>query len=326
MKTIPSQLSLVFSLIILFLAVACSPPGVVTQQVLPTELAASASNLTKTVEPTSTTPSDTPSLSLPTNTPIPSVAATSTSLDVESTLISPQDGMVLVFVPAGEFTMGSENGGDDEKPAHTVYLDEFWIDQTEVTNAMYAKCIQEGVCFEPLRIDYYEDPEFANSPVDYVTWYDANVYCTWAGRRLPTEAEWEKAASWDDENQVKRIYPWGDEIDCSFANHYSENGLEDGCMGYPVNVGSYPAGTSFYGAFDMAGNVMEWVADWYSDTYYFEAPSDNPKGPEVGEYKLLRGGAFLNNSQEIRSSARFSAGDLWETFFDLVGFRCAYSE
>jgi serine/threonine-protein kinase len=229
--------------------------------------------------------------------------------------------MKLIFVPAGEFLMGNDNGARDERPAHSIYLDTFWIDETEVTNAMYKLCEQDGICNQPFETIYYSDPEFVENPVNYVSWDDAKTYCSWADRRLPTEAEWEKVASWDSNSQTKRIYPWGEMIDCSFANYYSE----DGCIGYPSKVGSYPSGVSPYGALDMAGNVMEWVSDFYDETYYFNSPSSNPPGPTSGMYHVLRGGSFLDDISQVRSSARQSAGNIWETFYDMVGFRCAMS-
>jgi formylglycine-generating enzyme required for sulfatase activity len=242
--------------------------------------------------------------------------------DVGSIIVSPKDGMKLVFVPAGEFLMGSENGEEDEKPVHPVYLDSFWIDQTEVTNDMYLLCVKDGICREPFNTIMYDDPDFADSPVDYVTWDDANAYCVWAGRRLPTEAEWEKAAGWDDANKKKRVYPWGDTLDCSFANVYVAGDSGSGCEGYPVKVGSYPSGASYYGAFDMAGNVVEWVADLYYEAYYQVAPSSNPKGPTQGEYHVLRGSSFIfDASNTTRKSERFF--ESWQTFYDNVGFRCA---
>jgi formylglycine-generating enzyme required for sulfatase activity len=242
---------------------------------------------------------------------------------IGSIVVSPKDNMKLVFVPAGEFLMGSETGKENEKPVHSVYLDSFWIDQTEVTNSMYLLCVKDGVCQKPLKTILYDDPDFADSPVNYITWENANAYCGWAGRRLPTEAEWEKAASWDDTNKKKRVYPWGDTIDCSFANIY---GLGDNCQGYPVKVGSYPLGASYYGAFDMAGNVLEWVADWYDDwsieAYYKISPYSNPKGPTEGKYHVLRGSSFLFDASNTTRQVEDFFDD-WQTFYDSVGFRCA---
>jgi len=208
-----------------------------------------------------------------------------------------KDGMVMVYVPEGEFEMGTSDEqrdrlieeniwdsryNDNEQPVHTVYLDAFWIDQTEVTNGQYALCVADGACQEPhssaskTRISYYGNPEFKDYPVTYVDWYMAEAYCAWAGRRLPSEAEWEKTARGTDE----RLYPWGDEIDSTLANYggYSRENSDT------TAVGSYPNGASPYGALDMAGNVWEWVADVYDFTYYSNSPTENPLGPAAAAF------------------------------------------
>jgi len=199
------------------------------------------------------------------------------------------DGIPMVYVPDGPFQMGSVHF-EDTQPVHTVTLDAFWIDQTEVTNGMYLRCAQARGCQHPVigsslthRV-YYTDPEFQDYPVVYITWEMANTYCTWAGRRLPTEAEWEKAARGTD----ARTYPWGEGLDCTRANY----GL---CTGDTTQVGSYPSGASPYGALDMAGNVREWVADWYQADYYqsLGENTSNPLGPNTGESgscRVHRGG------------------------------------
>ncbi|MCZ2122125.1 MAG: formylglycine-generating enzyme family protein, partial [Anaerolineales bacterium] len=283
-----------------------------------------------TVTPTLRRPTKTPTL---TTTPTPTVTSTPSITPtpkpgVGSTWISPKDGMVMMFVPAGEFSMGSNTGESDERPIHTVYLDSYWIDKTEVTNAMYKKCVDAGKCNPPnssksyTRDSYYGNSEFNDFPVIYVSWNDAKAYCDWRGdgTRLPTEAEWEKAASWDDDKKEKRVYPWGDSISCSFANYWGKDG---GCIGDTTKVGSYPSGASFYGALDMAGNVWEWVADWYNAAYYGSSPSSNPLGPTSGQYRVLRGGSWLNGNNYVRSSYRnwFTPDDPYIVF----GFRCARS-
>jgi formylglycine-generating enzyme required for sulfatase activity/tRNA A-37 threonylcarbamoyl transferase component Bud32 len=237
--------------------------------------------------------------------------------------VSSKDGMVMVYMPAGEFMMGSDNGDADEKPQHTVSLDAYWIDQTEVTNSMYAKCVTDGECELPTatqsstRSNYYDDTQYADYPVINVDWSQANAYCGWAGRQLPTEAEWEKAARSTD----GRTYPWGEGIDCSLANYRGKNSENDFCIGDTQVVGSYPQGASMYGALDLAGNVWEWVADWYSETYYIGAPSENPQGLASGQYRVLRGGSLYDVSRDLRSSDRswsipgYRSGN--------VGFRCA---
>ncbi|HRQ25217.1 MAG TPA: SUMF1/EgtB/PvdO family nonheme iron enzyme, partial [Anaerolineales bacterium] len=220
-----------------------------------------------------------PRTSTVTHTPVPPTFTPTPGIG--STMISEKDGMVMVFVPAGEFTMGSDAGDDDEKPVHQVYLDAFWMDQTEVTNAMYAKCVADDGCAPPsssksyTRDSYYDNSEFDDYPVIYVNWNQANAYCTWAGRSLPTEAQWEKAARGTD----ARAYPWGNTTPNSALLNYNAN------IGDTSKVRSYESGASPYGAYDMAGNVWEWVADWYDENYYAYSPNRNPQGPSSGEYR-----------------------------------------
>jgi eukaryotic-like serine/threonine-protein kinase len=259
----------------------------------------------------------------PTSTTIP----TPFELGVGSTMVSEKDGMTLVYVPAGEFMMGSDNSDrSDEKPEHQVYLDSFWIDRTEVTVRMYDLCAEAGVCKEPInkwsstRLNYYGNTEFDNFPAIYVDWNMAKTYCEWADRRLPTEAEWEKAARGTD----GRTYPWGEEISCSLANYW---GGHNGCMGDTTEVGMYLDGASIYGALDMAGNTWEYVNDWYSETYYSSSPISNPLGPELGQHRVVRGGSWDDGNDVVRSSFRSwvtpIGGDYSATYNQ--GFRCAMS-
>ncbi len=246
---------------------------------------------------------------------------------VGSTWISPKDGMVMMFVPAGEFSMGSEDGANDEKPVHTVYLDSFWIDKTEVTNAMYAKCVEAGKCDPPYYISsythdsYYGNSEFNDFPMTNVTWYDAKAYCEWRGdgTRLPTEAEWEKAASWDDDKKEKRVYPWGDSIDCSFANYWGKDG---GCTDDTTKVGSYPSGASFYGLLDMAGNVWEWVSSLYQSYPY--SATDGREDLFASGSRVLRGGSWVFLDSGVRSSLRYRYSP--DNTDYVIGFRCARSQ
>ena len=234
------------------------------------------------------------------------------ALGIGSTRVSAKDGMKQVYVPAGEFLMGSDSGNNDEKPVHLVYLDDFWIDKTVITNAMYAKCMSVGNCDAPA---YQNDTRLngGQQPVVGVDWNQAKAYCAWAGRRLPTEAEWEKAARGSDGD----TYPWGNQA----PNNNLLNDNQD--VGGTVAVGSYPEGASPYGALDMAGNVAEWVADWYSDTYYQKSADRNPTGPDSGQYRVLRGGSWGNNVFDGRSSVRVSEYPTYQSRHD--GFRCAQS-
>jgi serine/threonine-protein kinase len=229
--------------------------------------------------------------------------------------------MEMLFVPAGLFIMGSADedlkAGEDERPQHLVFLDKFWIDKTEVTNEMYARCVQAGACRLPAKTSsrtrgaYYGNPTFRDYPVVYLSWDEARTYCSWAGRRLPTEAEWEKAARGTD----ARPYPWGVESpDIHLLNYNNQ-------VGDTTAVGTFPAGASPYGGLDMAGNVAEWVADWYSADYYLTSPVSNPLGPIVGTYRVLRGGSWFNLAGAVRAAYR-----IWnypEQRFDGAGFRCA---
>jgi len=259
-----------------------------------------------------------------TKTPSPTEAPSPTETPLVGlgyTLTRPADEMVMVYVPEGEFSMGSNDGLPDEQPVHTVYLDAYWMDQTEVTNGMYAMCVQAGACQLPsdsssyTHPSYYANSQFADYPVIFVAWNDAQAYCAWADARLPTEAEWEKAAR----GESGFSYPWGNTYPtCSLANFWLSNG--DACVGDTSAVGSYPTGASPYGALDMAGNVLEWVADWFGETYYGSSPSSNPTGPASGDSRMLRGGACYTDESVIRSAHRIYFSP--DKHYNYIGFRC----
>jgi serine/threonine-protein kinase len=232
-----------------------------------------------------------------------------------------KDGMTLVYIPEGEFLMGSADtdklAQDIEKPQHSVFLDAYWIDQTEVTNKQYRPCIEAGVCqpppFTTAWKSYLNDSEFDDYPVVFVSWDDAQAYCSWVGRRLPTEAEWEKAARGAD----GRIYPWGDEAPNDDLLTF--NGQFD----TPLKVKSHPGGVSPYGVYDMAGNVWEPVSDWFDYEYYSVSPSTNPTGPDSGNRHPVRGGGYHNGDQYVRSAYRLRPYS--NQAFNDGGVRCVVS-
>jgi len=258
--------------------------------------------------------------------------------------------MVMVYVPGGTFQMGSSKAEIDtafeqceqdlgsgecsrsmfenESPPHAVTLDSYWIDQTEVTNTQYRKCVEAGACDAPKFCiegePTYDDESKADHPVVRVDWDGANAYCEWAGARLPTEAEWEYAARGEQGN----TYPWGNTFDgerlnfCDASCKYDwkntdwDNGYE---MTAPVK--SFEEGASWCKALNLAGNVSEWVNDWYQEEYYAVSPESNPPGPETGDFKVLRGGSKYNRASSMRSANRHRNIPRYTT--DYRGFRCA---
>jgi serine/threonine-protein kinase len=247
---------------------------------------------------------------------------------------SPGDGMRLLYVPAGEFLMGASpsdpEASEREKPLHAVFLDAYWIDQIEVTNRMYRMCVNAGICPTPQRGSEFDDPDLIDHPVAWVDWQAAAIYCQWAGRRLPTEAEWEKAARGPDE----RTFPWGSSAIAGHLLNFADRNLDEDWADSSVNdgyeygapVGSYPAGAGPYGALDMAGNVWEWVSDWYDPGYYLDTVVENPAGPlssPTGQHPV-RGGSFLSNARNVRVAYRYGYSPT--TAAADLGFRCAVSE
>lgn len=231
-----------------------------------------------------------------------------------------------VLVPEGTFLMGSDSGRDDEKPAHEVYVSEFFIDIYEVTVAQYKACVGAGACSEPeitaeIFSSYnYGDPSRDEHPINGVTWIQAQEYCRWEGKRLPTEAEWEKAARGTD----GREYPWGnEEPSCQYA--VMDEGTGAGCgEDRTWAIGRKPFGRSPYGVHDMAGNVYEWVSDRYEEDYYMSSPERDPKGPTQGSQRVSRGGAWSSTDNFLRGIHRNPSifdGDYGAD----IGFRCAWS-
>lgn len=265
----------------------------------------------------------------------------------------PPDVGSMVYVPEGSFTMGCDGDDEDEiecyteeLPLHRVYLDAYFFDKYEVTNKEYRACVDAGVCDPPrlerslTRDNYFTNPAYDYFPVLYVSWWDGQTYCGWVGKRLPTEAEWEKAARG---SMTKRVWPWGDELlSCERAAKFPPNGH---CLRVQdmLQVGSYPNGAGAYGALDMGGNAFEWVQDKYDHFYYHYSPPVNPQGPPVSIQPLypdldhplfvIRGGSNVDNWYYMRSAHRHWGhhGDgapdydrpLYRSF--RVGFRCARS-
>lgn len=292
----------------------------ISQAEIPTRTSTPTIVSTSTRAPTQA-PTHTPS---PTPTPTPIVVITE---------ISDIDGMVLVKIPVGEFKMGSTKSSDpealeEEIPRHIVYLDTYWIDQTEVTNQQFAMCVEAGNCSSPAnnysstRSSYYGNPQYADYPVIFVSWNQAADYCAWAERRLPTEAEWEKAAR----GPIGRIYPWGDTFDGTLANYcdincqtnWRDTRFNDGAVDTSL-VKDYPGGMSIYGILNMAGNVYEWVADWYQP--YSRDSQTNPTGPSSGIDKIIRGGSWGDDPAHIRTAIRSPINP--DNWLDFIGFRCA---
>jgi formylglycine-generating enzyme required for sulfatase activity len=260
----------------------------------------------------------------------------------------------MILIPAGPFSMGStqadieaayemceialsreecvQQGFESEMPQHNVVLNSYYIDQFEVTNGQFAAFLNDmgnqtegGAPWldagdENVRLALQGgtwqliDRAFSDHPVTEVTWYGARAFCAWREGRLPTEAEWEKAARWDPDTGESSLYPWGIELPgATLANH-------SGNVGKTTSIGSYPGGVSPSGVYDMAGNAFEWVADWYAPDYYAVSPELNPPGPDDGLQKVVRGGSWGDFAFLIRASNRGLLAP--NVAFNFIGFRC----
>lgn len=290
--------------------------GVLATQIwmqISVEQTLAAAQVTATTQYTST-PEPTPS-PLWFSTPLPQPA----DINNYTPVFNQVSGMEVVYVGAGEFLMGSSTGDSNrdanEEPQHKVFLDAFWISKTQVTNAMFNACVAAGACqysVSHATNPNYHDPLFTNHPVVYVSWEAAQDYCAWTGGRLPTEAEWEKAARGPNGQR----FPWGEEMArIKFANAGDE-------IGNTTPVGSFPYGKSYYGALDMGSNVREWVLDWYDANYYQYSPSVNPQGPAGGEKKVLKGASFQDEWRYCRSANRLAHEP--QSPGSTRGFRCVY--
>ncbi|MBN2390608.1 MAG: SUMF1/EgtB/PvdO family nonheme iron enzyme [Anaerolineae bacterium] len=285
-------------------ATATSRPETEPVAAPPTATATPSPSPTATLTPRPTATATATPTTPPTPTPTPTLAPGETRTRTV-------DAMTMHFVPGGTFLMGAaeddELASEDEQPQHEVTFNAFWMDETEVTTDQYKLCVAAEACTEPITRDQYDAVNKGNYPMVLISWEQAAGYCAWVAdvtgwdARLPTEAGWEKAASWDPVTASKRRYPWGDE--------YDRTRIPIGNR--PVAVGSYPNNASAYGILDLAGNVFEWTGDWYDKDYYSvtDLPSD-PTGPESGIYRVMRGGA----GAPIEKSVEYEVRTTYRTF------------
>jgi formylglycine-generating enzyme required for sulfatase activity len=234
--------------------------------------------------------------------------------------VTPKSSIKWIYIKSGEFIMGSSDSdverADDEIHQHRVYLDAFWISKTEITNTMYKNCVDAGVCKYSVSFvtnSNYLDPVYANHPVVYINWRGAQTFCNWIGGRLPTEAEWEKAARGPDGEQ----YPWDSSVDALIFTN------SDNMVGDTTPVNAFPNSVSYYGVLDMNGNVREWVYDWYDPDYYKNSPYNNPQGPEKTGLKVLKGASYLDSLRYTRAANRLAHKP--NSPGATRGFRCAMS-
>lgn len=277
------------------------------------ELPTATATLPPSATPVPPTITNTPSI-----TPSPTITSTPTKTPYPTEVLDAL-GVTMVLVPAGPFTMGTDRNDPWDivaQPAQKIELPAYYIDKYEVSNEQYARCVDAGSCNAPtvfgskLRGSYYGDPQFDDYPVIYVSWNSASAYCSWRGGRLPSEAEWEKAARSDDQ----RIYPWGDDQpDCLHANFWPTGP----CEGDTLPVNSNPSGASPYGAYNLSGNVAEWVHAWFAPY-----PGGDPTASQdYGQsFRVIRGGAYFDPTNYIRTTVRKGLG--LEAVQSYLGFRC----
>ena len=244
----------------------------------------------------------------------PTLVPVSLSGPQSGTTMAWLDGSLLVHIPSGDFIMGL---GASDAPQRTVTLDAYWIYKTEVTNKMYAQCVVTGNCAAPAQeigTPVYTNPVYGDYPVVGVTWDMAANFCQWVQGQLPTEAQWEKAARGQDGG----VYPWGnDNAGCDLLNYL-------GCLGHTSGVNDYPAGRSPYGLLDMAGNVFQWVNDFYDANYYSSMPPQNPTGPATGDSHVVRGSSYESDASQTLSGVRHFGSSAYHAR-DL-GFRCVVNQ
>ena len=332
-------LLLVIALLVILVAVLLNP---IAPAQLPTPTQTITPSNTATLTPTETSPPtntvtplppmDTATLApadestaIPSSTeaspPAPSETPTQEGL---ASVIRDESGAEMLLVEAGTFLMGSNTSESDEAPAHILLIDDFYIDKYEVTNADYKVCVDSQNCSLPKNTAFYLSAMDRNHPVVFVSWEMADQYCAWRDARLPTEAEWEKAARGTN----NFIYPWGNKFDGGALNFcdmdctksWADQSVRDHYT-MTAPVGLYPDGVSVYNIFDMAGNATEWVADWYAKDYYSNSPKENPLGPESGTDRVLRGGSWFDRYLGVRTFVRSHLRP--NVAYNYTGFRCA---
>lgn len=266
--------------------------------------------------------------------PTPTIDPTTLPTATPERFVHGDSGARMIYIEGGNFRMGNDEGESDEQPAHLVRLDPYFIDESEVTNRQYSLCVADGLCSPPqnpnatFHPSYYGDPKFDNYPVIFVSWDQANTFCEWRDGRLPSEAEWEFAAGYRAEVAQKLRFPWGELLTSGVANFCDSNctlperdpQIDDGHRD-TAPVGTFPEGQSSFGLYDMAGNVMEWVHDWYDPDFYEVSSDINPLGPAEGVARVLRGGSWLSTVEDLQVTTRGSF--VPEVARANLGFRCA---